>query len=203
LVDSGANIHCEDNRGLTVLHLAAESGDESVVEYLLSKGCEIDSQDLHGRTALHCITILNSYYRDDSDRDDWSLNMYQETARTKRHPSTRIRKECVFGFLIERGANLELSDNDGNTPLLLAARVSHPGIIQTLLFHGADNNAQNNLLHTALHWAAGRDDEAMIDVLLSHGASHRALDHQQFTPLHWAAYTGSEAAAKLLIKAGA
>jgi ankyrin repeat protein len=177
LVDAGANINHRDKGGITPLHEAVVSGAgaESVVEYLLSKGCEIDSQDSDGRTALHRVTPLAQL----------------TSSRT------------ILTLLVERGTNLKLSDNDGDTPLLWAAKASCFPAVEILLLHGADHNAQNNLLHTSLHWAAGHDDEAMIGMLLSHGASHRALDYQQFTPLHWAAFSGSEAAAKVLLEAGA
>lgn len=128
---------------------------------------------------------------------------YSTAIGTKRLPSSPTVFESIFRLLIERGTNIELSDKDGNTPLLLAARAPHPDAIKTLLLHGANQDAQNSLFHTALHWTAGRDDEAMTGHLLSHGASHRALDQTQFTPLHWAAFSGSEAAAKCLIEVGA
>lgn len=89
----------------------------------MSKGCGIDSQDLHGRMALHWATFLNSDVSAGELRDMYGGAMSYSTAiGRKRLPSSPTVFESIFRLLIERGTNIELSDIDGNTPLLLAAR---------------------------------------------------------------------------------
>lgn len=44
---------------------------------------------------------------------------------------------------------MNIKDNDGNTPLHLAAMNGNTGIVQTLLEKGANTNAKNNRGKTA------------------------------------------------------
>lgn len=47
-------------------------------------------------------------------------------------------------LLIENGAEINIKDNDGNTPLHYAAKRGFMGIIRLLVENGADINAKNN-----------------------------------------------------------
>jgi len=53
LVNRGADVKVKDNDGNTVLHLAAERGDEVVVHLLLDRGADVKAKDNHGSTVLH------------------------------------------------------------------------------------------------------------------------------------------------------
>ena len=66
------------DRGCTLIHLAAESGNALVLEYLLSKGGQLDSKSNDGQTALHlaakgrheeCVKILIKNMADPLVRD--------------------------------------------------------------------------------------------------------------------------------------
>ena len=83
LENSGATIdailssHTSD-RGCTPIHLAAENGNASVLEYLLSKGGKCDLKSNDGQTALHfaakghhleCVKVLIRNMADPLIRD--------------------------------------------------------------------------------------------------------------------------------------
>ena len=63
--------------------------------------------------------------------------------------STSLTLACVFGrtdaaeALIDAGANLEIKNNEGTTPLYNAAFFCHPKIVKALLANGADVNTTN------------------------------------------------------------
>merc|ERR1719319_1927137 len=58
--------------------------------------------------------------------------------------------------LIDHGADVSAVDEDGMTPLHLAAIEGKPRIVRTLLNLGADPNAQTPYFETPLHMAARR-----------------------------------------------
>jgi len=56
--------------------------------------------------------------------------------------------------LIDKGAQLEAKDIDGNTPLHWAARQGHVEIVRLLCDQRADVEARDNDEWRPLHWAA-------------------------------------------------
>lgn len=66
--------------------------------------------------------------------------------------------------MLASGANVNVKDEHGNTPLIEAARNGHDDVVRTLLAAGADVKAKNDDGQTALMLAArgGHDDEAQL-----------------------------------------
>ncbi|TQN71668.1 putative ankyrin repeat protein, partial [Colletotrichum shisoi] len=52
LLEKGADVNCQQDDGMTALHLAAQRGEHSVVETLLGHGADPDLGDKRGKTAL-------------------------------------------------------------------------------------------------------------------------------------------------------
>lgn len=73
-------------------------------------------------------------------------------------------------LLLERGANIDVVDEDGLTALHHAVLRSRPESMSFLISSGAAVNVVDHTGHTALCYAAdqGRDD--MLNILLNHGA---------------------------------
>jgi ankyrin repeat protein len=76
----------------------------------------------------------------------------------------------VVQLLLEHGAALEAKDNDGRTPLLLAAYGGHDAAVKMLLEHGAVLEATDNSFCTPLLLAAQNGHEAVAKLLLGWGA---------------------------------
>jgi len=56
LIQDGANVNERDtDRGNTPIHWACAGGHLDAIELLLEYGADINSQNKHGRTALHCL----------------------------------------------------------------------------------------------------------------------------------------------------
>jgi hypothetical protein len=72
--------------------------------------------------------------------------------------------------LLAAGADPNMTNGFGDTPVIAAARHGHDEIIELLIAHGADVNAEDRDGDTALHVAKhhGRDSTARL--LLDHGA---------------------------------
>lgn len=53
LVEKGANINHQDNKGYTPLITASQNGHVTVIAYLVSRGAKLDLEDCNGDNALH------------------------------------------------------------------------------------------------------------------------------------------------------
>ena len=52
LVDHGVDVNAFNTNGQTLMHIAAQKGENSMIEYLASKGAKLDRRDKQGRTPL-------------------------------------------------------------------------------------------------------------------------------------------------------
>ena len=73
-------------------------------------------------------------------------------------------------LLLNHGAKVNLTDNDGNTVLIIAAENVKPEVLQILVDGGADINLANKEGQTALMNAADSDDLESVRLLLQAGA---------------------------------
>ncbi|MES2603630.1 MAG: ankyrin repeat domain-containing protein, partial [Pseudomonadota bacterium] len=105
--------------------------------------------------------------------------------------------------LIRAGADINLPEPDGTTPLLWAVYNSSPELVQLLLDAGADPNAANSLGITPLLQASRYGNAVVVSALLASGA--RVADAQPGTepPLMAAARAGNVDAVDVLLAAGA
>jgi ankyrin repeat protein len=98
--------------------------------------------------------------------------------------------ECVKE-LVARGANVDLADHAGWTPLIHAAYFgSGNEILALLLDHGAKVNAQNTRGLTALYLASAAGHEPQVQLLLAHGADPAIASASGYTPVRVAQLRG-------------
>ncbi|KAJ5462387.1 hypothetical protein N7530_010592 [Penicillium desertorum] len=100
-------------------------------------------------------------------------------------------------------ADLEVKDDDGYTPLLLAAVNGDEAVVKQLLEKGADLESKDDDGRTSLSWAAGNGYEGVVKQLLEKGADLESKDDDGRTPLSWAAGNGFEEVVKQLLEKGA
>ncbi len=105
--------------------------------------------------------------------------------------------------LIKAGANVNVPEPDGSTPLLWAVYNSSPQLVQLLLDAGADPNLPNTLGITPLLQAGRYGNASMISALLAHGAKLEDAQLRTEPVLMAAARAGNVDAVKVLLKAGA
>lgn len=97
-------------------------------------------------------------------------------------------QEDADRFLISISEYQEVNgkDEQGNTPLLLAAALNLPDVIINGL-ESYDINTQNNEGKTALHFAAENNNFELLKFFISKGADLEAVDNNGWTILHSAA----------------
>lgn len=89
--------------------------------------------------------------------------------------------------LLDQGANPNLPDMKGATPLHHGTRGWDDEVVESLLNAGADIEAKDCDLCTPLHWACRYLSKSSIIWLLRHNANYGARDRMGATPLHYAA----------------
>mmetsp|Transcript_79759 Transcript_79759/g.222005 ORF Transcript_79759/g.222005 Transcript_79759/m.222005 type:complete len:117 (+) Transcript_79759:32-382(+) len=72
--------------------------------------------------------------------------------------------------------NVNCSDIDGWTPLLLAIKYGHAKIVTLLIQAGADVNKLTKTGKSSIALAKDQNKQSMIDTLLKHGADPTGVD---------------------------
>jgi ankyrin repeat protein len=93
------------------------------------------------------------------------------------HIAMRNRNGNWVGFLLSRDADPNLGDKNGDTPLIIAARLSFPEGAARMLMHGAQVDKANKLGETALIVAVQQRQAAIVKMLLEAGANPDLADH--------------------------
>lgn len=120
-----------------------------------------------------------------------------------------LMKSIIAGDLgkvdeaLYNGADPNLRDSQGITPLWIASGKGEMDIVKSLLKTGALVDAKSLGGSTALWTAAQQGHLQIVKILLSAGANMDAQDKFGGTPLQWAAYNGHESIVAVLIEKGA
>ncbi|RHZ43359.1 ankyrin repeat domain-containing protein [Aspergillus thermomutatus] len=97
-----------------------------------------------------------------------------------------------------------VENNAGQTPLHIAVKKGHYGIVQELLSTGCNPSPTDKYSRTPLHYAClTKQDITMVRLLLAHGADASAKDKEDRTPIHICCTHGQAALLKALIDSGA
>lgn len=165
--------------GDTQLHVAAEIGDENLMQRRLAeKKGFINAKNSDGFTPLH---------------------------RASAYGHAHI-VELLLKFGADKEARANSVGAYEQTPLYLAATNNQVSAAEVLLLAGADPNTRVKGGQTALHGAAIHNHPAMIALLIIHGAviDMRTVDNDGgMTPLHLAAKNSADLAVQKLLELGA
>lgn len=164
LIESGANPTAPG-----VLVQASASGIPAVVQEILNYKPDANGRGQDGATAL--IACLQAYHYKDKD----------------------VNRKEVVRMLVNAGADPNIADNKGMTPLIANARDLE--IAQMLVAHGANVNAQANDGFTPL---LNAETAALTRFLLEHGADPFAKTNDGKTALDWAKQMNHKDRAALL-----
>lgn len=85
--------------------------------------------------------------------------------------------------LIQKGADITVTDGEGKTALHLACKEHQNDIVQLLLQNGAAVNVQDKNQNTPLHIACTTANESIVHLLLSYNADPTTVNFINKTPL--------------------
>lgn len=199
LCSMGADVQLTDVLGKTALHFVCEAVEFNHLsaQTLCDLGADVNVQDLSGYTPLHCATARNSskavefLLRCGADpnipnftRGDTPLNMLSDKK------GSGILHLQMIQTLVEFGAEVDLADDAGTTPLMNAIKNPYSRIFVYLHEVGASLNKVDVEGKSILHYAAiwGRailinylasTCEVNVDPDLVDGLGRRAIDLMQ------------------------
>jgi ankyrin repeat protein len=147
LLQSGADVEArtasEDSD--TPLHWAAIEGRHEVLQLLLQAGADVHAKTSStGQTAVHMAAIAEAAGLNDT---------------------------AMVQMLLDHGASVNCTGNEGSTPLHIAAALGKVAMVQLLLRRGASINKATDTGATALTAALYRHRPAVVQLLLSKGAA--------------------------------
>ena len=215
LLDAGADANTAFPEGETVLMTAARTGRPEVLQLLLDHGAAINTKEgWMGETALmwaaaenhpDAVTLLVKRGADLNARATLlKFPKYLFNGSTMvstplpRGGMTALllaaREGALDGVraLVEGGANLNITDPDGTSPLVMAILNRHNDIAKFLIEHGADPSVADSTGMTALYAAIDLrtvgplinrptpkptstvDNAEIVEALLAHGANANA-----------------------------
>ena len=126
-MDNSADINIEDEDGYKPVHLTKSA---SVALFLIELAPELSTEDINRKNYMNKKTLLH-----------WAVLKQDEEDETE---TVNLVKK-----LISRGAELDVRDEDGKTPLQLATEKGKISTVECLLHEGATTNVTMLLTMTS------------------------------------------------------
>uniref|UniRef100_A0A8C0V8T8 Ankyrin repeat and death domain containing 1B n=1 Tax=Cyanistes caeruleus TaxID=156563 RepID=A0A8C0V8T8_CYACU len=160
-----------DQHGLTVIHLAAWTGNLDIMRKLVKAGADQKAKNEEGMNVLHFAAQSNSIKIVDYFLQDLHLN------------------------------DLNKPDGKGKKPFLLACEKGHIDMIKNLIALKLFTSEKDQEGNTALHLAAKNGHSEVVEILLEQWEEINDLNQNGETPFYLAVEGGHEKYAELLLEA--
>ncbi|KAF9891436.1 hypothetical protein FE257_003902 [Aspergillus nanangensis] len=214
LLEHGAQVDCKDQDHMTPLSYAVQRDDIAMAALLLKHGAD-SSAGITQIAPNDCfqevirLLVKNGARLDYAqapllmagELDDRNLHniihLVVESSMVSDFKQSEVNNLMLFTasrgitqaveLLLPKCKSLEMTDQDGNTPLLLASQGRHESVSQILIRHGANLEAKNNQCWTALSITASKPNDSLMKALLDAGANPNSQDNKGRTPVSYAA----------------
>ncbi|KAF1769981.1 hypothetical protein GCK72_001798 [Caenorhabditis remanei] len=170
--------------GFTPLHLAAQSGHDSLVRMLLNQGVQVDATSttmnvipLHlaaqqGHIAV--VGMLLSRSTQQQHAKDWR-------GRTPLHLAAQNGHYEMVSLLIAQGSNINVMDQNGWTGLHFATRAGHLSVVKLFIDSSADPLAETKEGKVPLCFAAAHNHiECLRFLLKQKHDTHQLMEDRKF-----------------------
>ena len=195
LINKGADVNAQGNRGETALYIAANNGFTSLANTLLAKGADPNAALMPaswwGKTKAIEFLLehgANVNHKGGMNETQWTPLM---------HAAYSGHAEAV-NLLLDKGADVYVTADGQETALSLALKKGQFDIADALIEHGAD-------LDVALMPASWLGDLDAALFLIEHGAdlNYKGGLEVKWTPLMHAAWHGHKSLVIFLLDEGA
>ncbi|XP_027622643.1 palmitoyltransferase ZDHHC13 isoform X2 [Tupaia chinensis] len=187
LVEAGYDVRQPDKENVSLLHWAAINNRLDLVKFYISKGAVVDQLggDLNS-TPLHwairqghlpMVILLLQHGADPTLIDGEGFSSI--------HLAVLFQHMPIIAYLISKGQSVNMTDVNGQTPLMLSAyKVIGPEPTGFLLKFNPSLNVVDKIhQNTPLHWAVVAGNVNAVDKLLEAGSSLDIRNGKGETPL--------------------
>ena len=172
LLKEKVDIKCKKNARECPIIQASRSGNREIIEMLLDAGADINAENEFGQTALTAAVV-----NEDTDTAEMLLERGADPNIGKPRPiieAARTRNKRLIDILSHgrRVVNLNATDEQGNTALIVALQKGYQDIAHQLLEAGANPNVENKSGEIPLIIALEKEyiDMSLPHELLKRGA---------------------------------
>lgn len=202
LLRSGNDCDILAKNGYAAIHIAVKKNHHECVRVLLENGVDINSRDSGNNTPL-ILAVANKKYlvaEELLSRPGCDVNAQNSDGWTALHYAAHMA--AGVDMLLAVGANPNLYNEDGNTPLMLAAIEGFSKVVNNLAKARCDVNLKDksDAEKTAMHTIALKGHTECIVDLLEAGMNMNMFDNQYRTPLWYALSSGRYSAVQTLLK---
>lgn len=205
LAEAKADINIANPVGLTPLHLAAEYGRTSMIDYLIEKGASINAQNISGGTPLfnaiqaqHFATAKALLLK----KADPNIAL-THCRTTPLHRATIDNQLELASLLIQFNAHVDTETKEGWTALHFASEHGYIALVKLLLDSKASGKKNSQNGSNVLNMAVGNHRISIVKLLLERGFSVHDLNRKGYSYLHIAAENGLIDIIQLLLQHGA
>lgn len=172
LLNHGADPSEGNDFGYTPLILAALNNHHHLIRRYLARGDDAAVRDVDGETALslaiekrheESVAVLREFHVEEGDYSA----LDPEAAMLK------AAEDGSLGSILnlrDSGVPINCCDEGGNSPLMIAVRAGHHGVVRSLYHLGADINHRNHAGESALGLAKASDSTDIVNTLQEFGA---------------------------------
>nr|KAF6406063.1 ankyrin repeat domain 27 [Molossus molossus] len=216
-----------NEKGDTPLHIAARWGYQGIIETLLQNGASTEIQNRLKETPLKC--ALNSKILSVMEARHLSFERGRQSSEVPASPPQHSMDSISQGssassFSVSTGSRqgkpkkdyreklakipasglgVNVTHQDGSSPLHIAALHGRADLVPLLLKHGANVGARNANQAVPLHLACQQGHFQVVKYLLDSNAKPDKKDVSGNTPLIYACSSGHHEVAALLLQHGA
>jgi len=124
-LDRGADVNASDHYGVTSLHYAAARVDKEIASLLMNYGADVHMKDNAARAPLHYATGATGRARSPQEAASFiilllaegaNVNVQDKWGYTPLHYAVLVRRVDIVKLLVERGADVDLTNDRGHTP---------------------------------------------------------------------------------------
>ncbi len=195
LISKGADVNTQDFFNQTPLHHAVANQNKSMIELLLSHQADINTKDKIGNTPLYLV------FEEFNQNQRYSIDTLENNqARDKKDTLALVK------FLVNKKANIKVSNYAGYTPLHFAAKEDNVDLIIYFLEQGAEIEKRNTIDGKTPLMLAIKENSNLnvLELLITKGANINKRDYSNKTPLMIAAKeSNSSSLVEFLLEKGA